>query len=77
MRTPVDWNAVWAVIIKDVTAVKRSKAVVLPMLLLPAVMLLGLPLALGIIAANSAPVHVDQFLAGVRRRVRSPTNGLR
>ena len=72
MRTPVDWNAVWAVIIKDVTAVKRSKAVVLPMLLLPAVMLLGLPLALGIIAANSAPVHVDQFLAGVPAHLADP-----
>src|SRR5699024_2434146 len=47
MRTPVDWGAVRAVIWKDVTAVKRSKAVVLPMLLLPAVMLLGLPVVVG------------------------------
>lgn len=72
MRTPVDWHAVRAVIIKDLTAIKRSKAVVLPMLLLPAVMLLGLPIAIGIIAANSAPVHVDQFLSGVPAHLADP-----
>ena len=66
------WAAVRAVIIKDVTAVRRSKAVVLPMLLLPAVMLLGLPVAIGIIAANSAPVHVDQFLSGVPAHLADP-----
>ncbi len=72
MSTPVDWGAVRAVIAKDVTAVKRSKAVVLPMLLLPAVMLLGLPLAVGIIAANSPPANVDQMLSSVPAHLAQP-----
>lgn len=72
MSTPIDRNAVRAVIIKDVTAVKRSKAVVLPMLLLPAVMLLGLPIAVGILAAQSAPVRVDSFLSSIPHHLADP-----
>jgi ABC-type Na+ efflux pump permease subunit len=42
------------------------------MLLLPTVMLLGLPLAVGLIAAHTEPVHVDQFLAGVPNHLADP-----
>lgn len=72
MRSPIDWGAVRAVIWKDVTAVKRSKAVVLPMLLLPAVMLLGLPILVGFMAAQSAPVNVDQFLTSIPSHLADP-----
>ena len=72
MSTPIDWVAVRAVIAKDVTAVKRSKAVVLPMLLLPAVMLLGLPIAIGVIAASSTPMDVQSLLNGVPANLAKP-----
>lgn len=72
MRHPVDWGAVRAVIWKDVTAVKRSKAVVLPMLLLPAVMLLGLPIVVGALAAASEPIDVASFLGGLPTDLAAP-----
>jgi len=34
-RQPVDWAAVRAVFAKDFAAVRRSKAIVLPMLIVP------------------------------------------
>lgn len=76
MSTPIDWGAVRAVIWKDVTAVKRSKAVVLPMLLLPAVMLLGLPLAVGVIASGSAPVDISNFLDTIPGDLAAPIAAL-
>lgn len=72
MSTPINRRAVWAVIVKDITAVKRSKAVVLPMLLLPAVMLFGLPIMVGILAANSAPVNVGSLLSGIPAHLADP-----
>ncbi len=72
MRPPIDRRAVRAVIAKDVTAVRRSKAVVLPMLLLPVVMLLGLPITVGVLASHSQPIHVDQFLSGVPNHLADP-----
>lgn len=69
---PIDWGAVRAVVWKDVTAVKRSKAVVLPMLLVPAVMLIGLPIVIGVLAAGSQPVNVDQFLSGLPEGMADP-----
>ncbi len=76
MSTAVDWHAVRAVMAKDVTAVTRSKAVVLPMLLLPAVMLLGLPVVVGIIAASSTPLNVDQLLSGMPANLAHPITSL-
>jgi len=72
MSTAIDWGAVRAVIWKDVTAVKRSKAVVLPMLLLPAVMLLGLPIVIGILAAGSGPMNVESLLNGLPSNLAEP-----
>ena len=47
MSTPIDTNAIRAVMWKDLTAVRRSKAVVLPMLLVPLLLLVLLPAASG------------------------------
>ncbi len=76
MSEAIDWNAVKAVINKDITAVRRSKAVVYPMLLLPAVMLLGLPIAVGFLAARSGPVNVGQFLSGLPSDLADPITQL-
>jgi ABC-type Na+ efflux pump permease subunit len=64
-RSPVDWNAVRAVIAKDMTAVRRSKAVVIPMLALPALMLIALPAAIAIAVRAHPDFDVNRFLGAV------------
>jgi ABC-type Na+ efflux pump permease subunit len=49
----VNWTAVGAIIRKDLTAVRRSKAVFLPMLMVPTLLLVVLPLVIGIAARSS------------------------
>jgi len=48
-----DWGALRAVIARDFAAIRRSKAVVLPMLLVPFLLLVVMPFGIGL-AANSA-----------------------
>lgn len=43
----IQWPAVRAVVLKDVTAIRRSKAVVIPMLLVPTLLMVVLPLTIG------------------------------
>ena len=60
----LDWGVVRAVVGKDLLAVRRSKAVMLPMLLVPALLLVVLPALVGWAARSSAP-DVQGFLNGV------------
>lgn len=60
-RTQIDWTAVRSVLRKDLTAVVRSKAVVLPMLLVPLLLLVLLPMSVGL-AANGGQLSADRFL---------------
>lgn len=46
----MNWLAIRAVVAKDLTAVRRSKAVFLPMLLVPTLLLVVLPLIIGLAA---------------------------
>ncbi len=59
LRPPVtkgrDWQAIRTVVRKDLTAVKRSKAITLPMIIVPAILLIVLPLTLGSIARSVDP----------------------
>jgi ABC-type Na+ efflux pump permease subunit len=64
-----DWRAIRAVLAKDVLAVRRSKAVVLPMLIVPFLLLLVLPLAIGLAALSSDPPGVGGFLEAVPERL--------
>ena len=55
-RARIRWPVVRAVLHKDLLATRRSKAVVIPMLVVPAVLLVGLPAGLGLFARSaSAP----------------------
>jgi ABC-type Na+ efflux pump permease subunit len=60
-----DWTAMRAVLSKDLLAVRRSKAVVLPMLIVPFLLLVVLPLAIGLAALSSEPPGVGGFLEAV------------
>ena len=53
--TRARWRSIRAVAAKDFTAVRRSKGVLLPMLIVPVLLLIVLPLGIGIGARNAAP----------------------
>jgi hypothetical protein len=61
-RDSIAWSSVRAVVERDLTAVRRSKAVFLPMLLVPFVLLVLLPLGIGVAAAGASSVNVTPFL---------------
>ena len=56
------WGAITTVAVKDFTAVRRSKGVVLPMLIVPFLLLVVLPLAVGIAARNAHAPDVSSIL---------------
>jgi ABC-type Na+ efflux pump permease subunit len=60
----VNWPAIRAIIGKDLIAVRRSKAVFIPMLMVPALLLVVLPLVIGIAArsSGSSGAQVTGFL---------------
>lgn len=57
-----DWVAIRAVVAKDVLAVRRSKAVVLPMLIVPFLLMVVLPAVVGIAARTPSEVRVDELV---------------
>jgi ABC-2 type transport system permease protein len=61
----VNWPAIRAVMGKDLTAVRRSKAVVLPMLLVPFLLLVVLPLVIGIAARSQDHFDLSRFLDNI------------
>jgi ABC-type Na+ efflux pump permease subunit len=63
MSTRPDWEAISIVIRKDLTAVRRSKAVTLPMILVPVVLIVVLPLSIGLLARNAPTDQVDAALS--------------
>lgn len=51
----LDWDVVRAIVGKDLTAVRRAKAVLLPMLVVPAFLLIVVPLVLTLVAVHTHP----------------------
>ncbi len=76
MSARIDVNAIRAVMWKDLTAVKRSKAVVLPMLLVPLLLFVMLPGAVGLAARAVTEVNVDGFLGRLPGNVAAPIREL-
>jgi ABC-2 type transport system permease protein len=54
-RPPRDWMAIRTIMRKDITAVRRSKSITIPMILVPIVLLVVLPVVLGNIAKSVDP----------------------
>jgi hypothetical protein len=63
--TPYDWTAIRAVIVRDVRAISRSKAVVLPMLLVPFLLLVVLPFVIGMAARFRSSPDLANFLDSI------------
>lgn len=75
-RPPIDWRAVRAVIVKDLVAVRRSKAVVLPMLLVPFLLMVVFPLAVGLAARFRSNADISGFLNALPDAVAGPLEAL-
>jgi ABC-2 type transport system permease protein len=72
----IDTNAIRAVMWKDLTAVRRSKAVVLPMLLVPLLLFVLLPGAVGFAARSVHNVNIDSFLGRLPGNAAGPIRRL-
>ncbi len=57
--------AIGAIIHKDLLAIRRSKAIVLPMLFVPLLLLVILPLALAIAARSQGDIGAESFLSAL------------
>jgi len=57
----LDWPAIRTLLARDLGAVRRAKAVMLPMLLVPALVLVALPLTIGL-AANRGGVDATRLI---------------
>ena len=66
-----DWTAVRSIVRRDFMAVRRSKAVLLPMLLVPLLMLVLLPASVGL-SANGGSLDPSFFLQMVPGRLADP-----
>ena len=53
VRRGRDWPVIWAIVDRDLRAIRRSKAVVLPMMLVPTLLMVVLPLVIGFAAARA------------------------
>ena len=63
------WVAMRAVMRKDMTAVRRSKGVVLPMVLVPTLLLFVLPLGISLAAVAQKSVNLDTMLRSLPHAV--------
>ena len=68
---PIDWSVVRVMLSRDLGAIARSKALVLPMLFLPIVLLVLLPASIGL-AANGKTLDVGRFLDMLPGRLAEP-----
>jgi ABC-2 type transport system permease protein len=66
------WGAVRAVVEKDLLAVRRSKAVILPMLLVPGLLLVVLPFGVGMAARTGDAINVEGVLRALPASVAGP-----
>jgi ABC-2 type transport system permease protein len=73
----VDWVAVRTIVGRDVRAVRRSKAIVLPMIFVPVVLLVALPIGIGLLARNAPTEQVQSALgSSLLRNLADPILGL-
>jgi ABC-type Na+ efflux pump permease subunit len=71
-RRRIDWYAVRAVIAKDMTAVRRSKPIVLPMILVPVLLLVIMPTIIGLFARSAGEVDIADALGSFSGRMLEP-----
>ena len=65
-------TAMWALVARDFTAVRRSKGVVLPMLIVPALLLVVLPFFVGLAARSAEFNDVPRLLRSLPHSISHP-----
>ncbi|MFO7632745.1 MAG: ABC transporter permease subunit [Caldilinea sp.] len=55
----MNWGAIWAIARKDVAVALRTRAVVLPLLIVPLVLMVGIPVLVGLISGMAARMDVS------------------
>jgi ABC-type Na+ efflux pump permease subunit len=75
-REPIDWNAVNAIVCKDLIAVRRAKGVFLPMLLVPFLLLVVVPFFIGLATRVPQNFNVDEFLSAAPGGLADPIMAL-
>ena len=63
--TPMSWTVMRAIIAKDVTAIRRSKAIVIPMLAVPALLMIVMPAVIGTASRSSSRSNIQQVLENI------------
>jgi len=58
-----NWTSINIVMRKDFTAVRRSKSIVLPMIIVPVVLLIAMPIGLGLFARSAPTTQVSTALS--------------
>jgi ABC-2 type transport system permease protein len=68
----VSWSVIRAIIAKDVTAIRRSKAIVIPMLAVPALLMIVMPLVIGTASRGSSHTNIEQVLENIPGDIADP-----
>ncbi|MFL6207134.1 MAG: ABC transporter permease subunit [Acidimicrobiales bacterium] len=61
----MSWSVMRAIIAKDVTAIRRSKAIVIPMLAVPALLMIVMPAVIGMASRSSSHSNIEQVLQNI------------
>jgi ABC-2 type transport system permease protein len=75
-RSRPDWVAINTLARRDLLAVRRSKAVMLPMLIVPALLLVVLPIVLAIAANRTDAGAIGRFVESLPANLSEPLVGL-
>jgi len=68
----MSWNVMRAIIAKDVIAIRRSKAIVIPMLAVPALLMIVMPLMIGLASKGSSHADIQDVLQNIPGDIADP-----
>ena len=68
----MSWSVMRAIIAKDVTAIRRSKAIVIPMLAVPALLMIVMPLMIGLASKGSNHADIQDVLQNIPGDIADP-----
>jgi ABC-type Na+ efflux pump permease subunit len=74
--TRPDWNAIRAIIGKDLRAIRRSRPIMVPMILVPFLLLIVMPTAIGIFARTAGEVDINSAVGNLSTDIIDPITDL-
>jgi ABC-2 type transport system permease protein len=61
----MSWDVMRAIVVKDVIAIRRSKAIVIPMLAVPALLMIVMPAVIGTASKSSSRSNIQRVLENI------------